>query len=67
MTDYTHLDALMRRLVEEKARLAKATKPAEIEVRKVWVAQIEKEIANEHKFLGVEDISDDELMAQLLA
>lgn len=48
----THLDALELRLSNERNRLHKATNKAEIELRKVWVAQIEKEIEEELKFLG---------------
>lgn len=71
-----HYEALMNRLSNEKARLAACTKPKEIELRKVWVAGIEKEIASEVEFLKSKDIevyasiddlfmSDDELMNEL--
>jgi hypothetical protein len=50
MTD--HLTALQVRLSHEHNRLARATKPAEIELRTVWVAQIEKEIAGELARIG---------------
>lgn len=73
-----HYEALMIRLSNEKARLASCTKPKEIELRKVWVAGIEKEIANEVEFLkskgievyaSIDDLfmSDDELMNELLS
>lgn len=73
-----HYEALMIRLSNEKARLAACTKPKEIELRKVWVAGIEKEIANEVEFLkskgievyaSIDDLfmSDDELMNELLS
>lgn len=73
-----HYEALMNRLSSEKARLEACTKPKEIELRKVWVAGIEKEIANEVEFLkskgievyaSIDDLfmSDDELMNELLS
>lgn len=78
MYDTTHYAALMTRLSNEKARLAACTKPKEIELRKVWVMGIEKEIANEVEFLkskgievyaSIDDLfmSDDELMNELLS
>ena len=58
-----HLNALELRLSHERARPV-------TEIRKVWIAQIEKEIAGEKKFLGLQNVSanemtDDELMAAL--
>lgn len=78
MYDTDHYVALMNRLSNEKARLAACTKPKELELRKVWVAGIEKEIANEVEFLkskgievyaSIDDLfmSDDELMNELLS
>jgi hypothetical protein len=73
MTDFSHLDALNLRLSHEREYLARAKRPAEIELRKVWIAGIEKEIVNEYKFLGIEpptppaEMSDDELLAELTA
>lgn len=72
MVDLTHLDALRLRLSHERARLAAAKKPSEQEIRSVWVAGIEKEIAAELKFLGIEDqplpdVSDDELLDELFS
>jgi hypothetical protein len=66
----THLNALQVRLSHERDYLAKAKTQKEIELRTVWIAQIEKEIANEYKFLGLEpaaeiEMSDDELLAAL--
>ena len=72
----SHLEALQFRLSNERARLAAATKPQEIEHRKVWVQGIEKEIASEIEFLAkqgiiiptsIDDIDDDELLAELLS
>lgn len=70
MTD--HLDSLRHRLARETARLNAATKPREIEMRRVWVKQYEKEIAAEVALLAgryvVEpDMTDDELLAALEA
>lgn len=64
-----HLSALQLRLSNERARLAAATRPGEIELRKVWVAQIEKEIEQECAYFMPEarniEMSDDELLEQL--
>lgn len=51
MYDTTHYVALMTRLSNEKGYLALANKQSEIEMRTVWIKQIEKEIAQEAKFL----------------
>lgn len=63
--DTTHLVALETRLSHEKARFAADGS----EIRKVWIVQIEKEIAREREFLGitgdVPDMTDDELLAEL--
>jgi len=79
--DYTteHYVALMTRLSNEKAYLAAATKQSEIELRTVWIAQIEKEIAQEELFLKskgisvfqtssseIDSMSEDDLLAELL-
>lgn len=73
-----HYTALMIRLSNEKGYLASATKQSEIELRKVWIAQIEKEIAQEELFLKSKEIetysvsteidkmSEDDLLAELL-
>lgn len=67
----THLDALELNLSNERARLAAATSPKEIALRRVWVAQLEKEVASELAFLGKSaptlDMSDDELFRELSA
>ena len=71
MTDTTHLTALLVRLSHEKGYLAAAKTVNERALRNVWIAQIEKEIAGEYKFLGISpdlaDMSDDELLAELAA
>lgn len=78
MHDTTHYTALMARLSNEKAYLAAATNQSEIELRTVWLAQIEKEIAQEELFLKskgtdvyavsseVDNMSEDDLLAELL-
>jgi len=70
--DFTHLDALNLRLSHERARLLAATKDTEKLFRAAWVQQIEKEIANERRFLGLGSLgeimmSDDELLNELMA
>lgn len=64
----THLDALELRLSNERMRLTAATSDQEKALRTVWVSGIEKEIADEYKFLGIEPpaaMTDDELLAEL--
>lgn len=76
MYDTTHYAALMTRLSNEKGYLALATKQSEIELRSVWIKQIEKEISQEVEFLkskGVDiyhseadnDLTDDDLFNEL--
>lgn len=71
MVDYTHLNALEYRLHNEKMRLNEATNSKEIELRKVWVFQIEKEIKAERAFLNLPEMESDiemtldELLAEL--
>lgn len=67
----SHLNALKLNLSNEKSRLASSSQ-AERELRAVYVSQLEKEIAGELAFLGLPaelsaPISDDELLAELLA
>jgi hypothetical protein len=62
MTDFTHLDAINHRLSNERIRLAAAKNSKEIELRKVYVAGIEKELSAEYKFLGIEPQTLDEIM-----
>ena len=45
MTDTSHLDALQLRLSHERSYLAAAKSDGERELRSVWIAQIEREIA----------------------
>lgn len=78
MHDTSHLVALVSRLGRERARLAAATRPAEIAIRTEWVRQIEREVAREEAFIGaradeiavpkeLRDMTDDELRAALSA
>lgn len=69
---YEHLNALLLRLSNERARLANAKTESEKELRKVWIAQIEKEVANEEKLLGIDEIyakvvDEDELLKELFS
>lgn len=66
----THLNALQLRLSNERNYLAQAKTEGERELRKVWIAQIEKEISREQttEFSDpVTKMSDDELLAELEA
>lgn len=67
----SHLSTLELSLSHERARLSAATSAKEMELRKVYVAQIEKEIAGEKKFLGIVEtevaMSDDDLFNELNA
>jgi hypothetical protein len=68
MTDYTHLAALDAGLSHERARLAAATGQQEQALRTEWVAQIEKELADEyerHGILPAPEMTADELAAEL--
>jgi len=61
-----HLSALQLSLSNERIRLSQATNKGEIEMRKVWVKQLEKEIEGEYKFLNKNNaMSDDELLKEL--
>jgi predicted nucleic acid-binding Zn-ribbon protein len=64
----THLNALQVRLSNERNYLAKAKSEGERALRKVWIAQIEKEIIFEqtHTFSDTEiEMTEDELLAAL--
>ncbi len=67
MTEFSHLDALNANLRHEKIRLSSANTDKEIETRRVWVAQLEKEVKGERSFLGLLDcgLSNKDLLAQL--
>jgi hypothetical protein len=62
MTDLSHLDALVSRLVREKARLVAATTESEVAFRIREIAACEKEIAAEYKFLGIAPLTIDEIL-----
>lgn len=70
--DLSHLHALELGLSHERQRLARARTEGERALRTVWVADYEKQIADERAFLGLPaddhsaaDMSDDELLAAL--
>ncbi len=69
MSNMDHLAALQARLSNEKARLVAAKSAKEIAARKVIVSQVEKEIAGEYKFLGIDPaiaaMTDEDLLAEL--
>jgi len=71
MIDRSHLNALETRLSHERAYLAAAKTEGERKLRRVWIAQLEREIAAEKEFLGIaaepadEEMSLDELHAAL--
>lgn len=70
--DITHLTALQTRLAHESEYLAAAKSESEIALRKVWIAQIEREIVAEKAFIGWEPIEEDDmsvedLLAELMA
>lgn len=68
-----HLNALRLNLSNERSRLGSATAQFERDLRTVYVAQLEKEVAGELAFLGLpsegmfEPVSDNDLLAELLA
>lgn len=68
--DLSHLNALEYSLHNESIRLREAKSKGEIELRSVWVKQLEKQIADEREMLGLADfevveMSDAELLAEL--
>lgn len=76
MYNTTHYATLMIRLSNEKGYLTLATKQSEIELRTVWIKQIEKEIESEAEFLkskGVDvyhsvvdnNLTEDDLLNEL--
>lgn len=74
MTDLTHLDALQSRLARETARFNEANTETARSFRQREIDACKKEIAGEYKFLGVAPLtmaeimmSDDELLAELVA
>lgn len=69
--DTSHLQALITGLAHERQRLRDAKSEGERKLRSVWVAQREREVAAEEKFLGMSsetiEMSDDDLLAELMA
>lgn len=64
----SHLNALNLRLSNERNYLAKAKTENEKALRKVWIAQIEKEIRTEETTTFSDTapgMTDDELLAEL--
>jgi hypothetical protein len=62
----SHLNALQLSLSNERNRLAKAKTQGERDLRKVWVAQLEKEIrVEETTTFSDAEMTDDELLAAL--
>lgn len=61
----THLNALQLRLSNERLRLAAARSAKERVLRRVWVAQLEREVAGEIAFEARTEMTDDELLAAL--
>lgn len=69
--DTSHLNTLELNLSHTRTRLGAAKTPGERAVRAVHVAQLEKEIACERAFLGMDTddsgtMSDDDLLAELM-
>ena len=68
--DFFHIEALYTRLRNEKAYLVAAKSEQEIALRTVWIEQIKNELRAEGDPLGMcedVDLSDDELLRELLA
>lgn len=67
--DHTHLHALQVRLTHERARLHNSKTTTERAIRSAWIDQIEKEIADEERRLGMDeipDMTDDEILTALM-
>lgn len=66
-----HLCVLHELLCREKERLSLAKSDSAIEIRSALVSQLEREVAREMEFLGLNaeltDIDDDELLSELSA
>lgn len=68
--DLSHLNALEYGLHNESMRLKEAKSQGEIDLRSVWVKQLEKQVEDERIRLGlvqseVVEMSDAELLAEL--
>lgn len=55
MEDTSHLEALRTRLEHEKEYLSKEKSETGKQLRRVWIAQIKKEIEAEKAFIGIEE------------
>lgn len=67
MTDFSHLHALEERAVRIRERMIDVQKnDAQWKAQAVQLFQTEKEIADEREFLGLENISTDDLYAGLI-
>lgn len=64
--DTTHLVALQDGLRHERVRLNAAKTEGERALRSVWVAQYERQIADEMRFLGIPETVETELSAEEL-
>jgi hypothetical protein len=70
--DHSHLMALINRLGNERRYLSVAKTEGERALRTVWISQIEREISDEERFLGMapatgEKLSNADLLAELMA
>lgn len=67
MTDFSHLHTLEERAVRIRERMIEVQKnDAQWKSQAVQLFQTEKEIADEREFLGLEDMSTDDLYADLI-
>ena len=66
MTDFSHLHALEERAVNIQRSMMVAKKDVKWRSLAVQLFQTEKEIADEREFLGLEDMSTDDLYAGLI-
>lgn len=63
----SHLNSLNLLLSNERMMLSNAKSDSEKSLRSIWVKQLEKEVSCEEKFISDGLLSDDELLAELLA
>lgn len=68
----SHIEVLKHRHRRERERLKTTTSPHELEIRRGWVARLEKEIREEIERLGIRDesgnieyMTDEELLEAL--
>lgn len=65
MTDFSHLHALEERAVNIQKRMMSAKKDTEWRSHATQLFQTEQEIADEREFLGLEEMSTEDLYAAL--